>query len=173
MKSVRFAIAALLLTGLCGGKVFSQASVETVLTHGIGSSAASTLGKTLGNALGNAAGQMGSRLGQQTSIVPRRQRLPVPPTAANGSSPTGGTAVTGVVPTSSGSLITSIQGGAPPVDSRSVGCSGGGNAPSAISSPGDAPGKPSAEKMPPPASACVLAQELGSHPAVVNLPPAK
>lgn len=88
---------------------FAQAAVEGALTHGLSSSAGSSLGSALGRAMNGAAG----RVGQQVSnTAPRpvttRPRLGLQNRGqANPSLP-------GVpTPSSSGSLITSIQGAAP------------------------------------------------------------
>src|SRR5215831_11673621 len=114
MKPGLLALAVLLVGGLLVDRAVSQAATESVMTHGLASGAGSSLGKTLGHALGNAAGQMGNRLGQQTSTPPARQRVAAAKTANSVTSTAVPTILT--APTSSGSLIASIQGGVSPTN---------------------------------------------------------
>jgi hypothetical protein len=172
MKPGRLGIAALLVSGLLVGEAFSQAAAESLLTHGLSSGAGSTLGKTLGNALGTAANQMGNRLGQQTS--PATQRQPVPRAKPTGTAaPRVSTALTAAAPSSSGSLIASIQGGVSPTASRPENCTTGARPATSTSVKSDNAGSPSPEKEPALSSSCALSEDSNSHPAVVNLPPAK
>jgi len=172
MKSGRLAMAALLVSGLLVGKAFSQAAAESVLTHSLSSGAGSALGKTLGNALGNAGNQMGNRLGQQTSVATPRPRVPSA-TATGSAAPRVSTALTAARPSSSGSLIASIQGGVSPTSSTSANCRATAKPATSTTVKSDTHGSPSTEKEPTLSSRCALSQDSNSHPAVVNLQPAK
>ncbi|HKR84411.1 MAG TPA: hypothetical protein VJS37_09560 [Terriglobales bacterium] len=172
MTSGRLAMAALLASGLLVGEAFPQAATEGVLTHGLSSGAGSALGKTLGNALGNAANQMGNRLGQQTSLPAPRPR--VPSAKATGTAgPTVPRAQTAVAPSSSGSLIASIQGGVSPTASTPANCRAVTKPATSTTAKSDTDGSPPAEQEPARSSRCALSQDSNSHPAVVNLQPAK
>jgi hypothetical protein len=172
MKSGRLAIAALLASGLLAGDAFPQAATETVLTHGLSSGAGSALGKTLGNALGNAASQMGNRLGQQTSLATPRAR--VPSAKATGTAvPMIPRALTAAAPSSSGSLIASIQGGVSPTASTPANCRAVAKPATSTTAKSDTDGSPSREEKPALSSRCAPSQDSNSHPAVVNLQPAK
>jgi hypothetical protein len=173
MTHARFLAATLLICGLGASQLFAQAAAESVLTHGLSSTAGSGLGKTLGNAVGNAASQLGGRLGQQTSTavqyVPaakvKTAGVPVP-------------ATTPATASSSGSLIASIQGGATSTPT----CAATSKTAEANSSPAKAttatpvpatPAQPATTLASvSPASNCEAAQDPESHPAVVNLPAA-
>lgn len=166
MKYSHFVAAVVLVCGLGVVQLFAQAAAESVLTHGLSSAAGSSLGKTLGNAMGNAASQLGGRLGQQTA--PSVQRVPATK-VKTGFVPS---AATRPAPSSSGSLIASIQGGA--TSSTSTTCAAGSKpVDSSQSKPSPAPG-PSAsvptKPVPAPVNNCQSAKDVDSHPAVVNLP---
>src|SRR5690349_21116378 len=106
MRYARFVSSVALMCGLGASQLFAQGAAESVLTHSLSSGAGSTLGKTLGNTIGNAAGQLGGKLGQQTSTAPSIQRVP----AAKAKATSVAAAATTSAPSSSGSLIASIQG---------------------------------------------------------------
>ena len=169
MKSCRFAFVAILLVAGCAGELFAQAAAEAVLTHGASSAAGSSIGKTLGNALGNAANQLGGRLGQQTAIAPKVQRIPASKqkAATAVSVPTN----TAAVP-SSGSLIASIEGAAPPSSLTTTNCSVAAKPAESNTSPSTAPPPAVVSPVTSPAKNCPAAPDSNSHPAVVNLPAA-
>jgi hypothetical protein len=121
------------------------------------------MGKTLGNALGNATGQMASRLGQQTSVQAPRARVPVAKTRSAASVVPATVSNSGS--SSNASLIASIQG-----SSSQVNCAPSAKTAAPKASNGDT-AKPIAPA--PDATCAMAAQNLDSHPAVVNLPAAK
>src|SRR5438105_721969 len=163
MKPVRFLAVLCLACTFCAGEALAQAAAEAVLTHSLSSGAASSMGKTLGNALGNATGQMASRLGQQTSVQAPRARVPVAKTKSAASVIPATVSNSGS--SSNGSLIASIQGG-----SSQGNCADAAKAAAPKRSKADA-SKPIAPA--PDATCAMAAQNLDSHPAVVNLPAAK
>jgi hypothetical protein len=176
MKTSRFVAALALVCGLGASQLFAQGAAESVLTHSLSSGAGSTLGKTLGNAVGNAAGQLGGKLGQQTSTAPSVQRVPAAKAKATSVAP----AATTSAPSSSGSLIASIQGEA---TSPLAGCAVAPNATQADSShskptsaAAQVAGTPvpvTVAPAPVPVTNCRTAPGTDSHPAVVNLPAPK
>lgn len=173
MKHHGFVAAAVLICGLGTGRMFAQAAAESVLTHGLSSTAGSSLGKTLGNAIGNAASQLGGKLGQQT--VPSVQRVP----AAKAKTTSIPATATTPAP-SSGSLITSIQGGVTSATAESSNCAAPKpaetNAAQSKSTSATAPAPSAAvaatSPTPAPVNNCRSAQDTDNHPAVVNLPAA-
>lgn len=89
---------------------FAQATLETTLTHGL----STTMGTKLGTALGNATNQLAGKVAQQTSTATPRQTISVPKTGVRRAN--GGTATTtanAAQPANGGSMILSIEGGAP------------------------------------------------------------
>ena len=143
------------------GNAFAQAAAEAALTHGLSSAAGSSLGK----AMGNATGQLAGKLGQQTSNAVSRQR---PSAMKFGSAAAVKTAATtSSEPPTSGSMILSVQGAA----SKPTNCA------TAQQKTETAPAKsevPVTEPRPTIAScAPSISQDADSHPAVLNLPPAK
>lgn len=146
------------LAGILGLSTYAsaQATVETVLTHGLASSAGTGIGTTLGNATNQLAG----RVGQQTSTATPRQGVTVvkgaPRTRAK--VPSAGSAAQ----PASGSLIASIQGG----ERQEGSCPHQPAAAPAVKGAGEAhPTKPShsdCRTQPAPAA--------DAHPSVVNLP---
>jgi hypothetical protein len=166
MKPGVLAVAALLVGGLTVERALSQAATESVMTHGLASGAGSSLGKTLGNALGNAAGQLGNRLGQQTSSAPARQRVSTAKATSSVKATAGPKSLT--APSSSGSLIASIQGGVSPTTN----CTHGPEPTPATPANVDVSGSLPKENPPAPSLSCALPEDSNSHPAVINLPPA-
>lgn len=102
-----------LLTGISALSTgsFAQATLETTLTHGL----STTMGTKLGTALGNATNQLAGKVAQQTSTATPRQTISVPKTGVRRAN--GGTAVATTAnaaqPANGGSMILSIEGGAP------------------------------------------------------------
>src|SRR5690348_8365851 len=102
----------LILTAVCllvlSGFAAGQAAVEGALTHGLSGAASANAGKALGQ-IGN---QLAGRLGQQTSNTVTPRVIRVPP-GAQKIVKVPRTTTTNAAPSNSGSLIASIQGGAP------------------------------------------------------------
>jgi hypothetical protein len=143
------------------GNVAAQAAAESALTHALSSSA----GNTLGKAMGNATGQLAGKLGQQTSNAVSRPR---PSTTKLGSSAVVKPATTSTAtPSPSGSLIASIQGSASPVTN----CAPAKQTADANPTKTD----PAAAESHPVTANCApsSSQDSETHPAVLNLPPAK
>jgi hypothetical protein len=162
MSHLRFAAAILGMVLVCAAEGFSQAAAESVLTHSLGSGAASSLGKTLGKSVGSAAGNLGKNLGRQTtSTIPRR----TPVYTSTGPAPRSNAASIEPLKPSNGSLIASIQGG----EIQPEKCPAG-----KASEPGSSETTAANAPVTPVAGSCSAAEaNVESHPAVVTLPAAR
>jgi hypothetical protein len=144
-------------TGL-SGYASAQATAETVLTHGL----ASTAGTSIGTALGGATNQLAGRVGQQASTTAPRPQV----TVVKGAARTRRRVLT-PRPTqpASGSLIASIQGGERQESSCPPQPAAGQVVVGQTNSPGSKPQQTDCKAHKVPA--------VDAHPSVVNLPAPK
>jgi hypothetical protein len=161
MRRFVFAAGLLISSASFAGTAFAQAAAEAVITHG----ATSGVGTGIGSALGRATSQLGERIGQQTPSVISR------PATSRGLRSGNQTKLPSLARpngSSQGSLVASIQGLEQPQNSCRE-ASGVAASPTqsvkADASASEAPG------------AKCKTQEPSSldttHPAVINLGPAK
>jgi hypothetical protein len=159
MRSYLFVAGVFVASASLAGSGFAQAAAEAVITHGV----ASTAGTSLGTSLGRATGQLGEKLGQQTSSAIGRR--PVTSGGTRSGNPTKLPAAP--AGSSRGSLVASIQG----AEEEDSACREGSRAAVATTQAM----KASSSTSQPSRSKCKTPEPVSSdtHPAVINLAPAK